>query len=83
MNEEVVEQVAASAEGEGVIDVVVDAGQDAVEVVTEKANVVLAWIKANMFHIITTAVIVLAIYIIYKSLKSSRSSRSSRSLKLP
>lgn len=68
MNEEVVEQVEASAEGEGVIDVVVDAGQDAVESVTKTCGVVMTWVKANLFHIITTAVIVLAIYIIYKAI---------------
>lgn len=66
MNEEVVEKTAEAAGGEGVLDVVVDAGQDAVESVTKTAGVVMTWIKSNLFHIITTAVIVLAIYIIYK-----------------
>lgn len=67
MNEEVIEEVTA-VEGEGVIDVVVDAGQEAVESVTETCGVVMTWVKSNMFHIITTAVIVLAIYIIYKAI---------------
>lgn len=68
MNEEVVEQVTASGESDGVFNVVVDAGQDAVESVTKTCGVVMTWVKANLFHIITTAVIVLAIYIIYKAI---------------
>lgn len=68
MNEEVVEQVTASGESDGVFNVVVDAGQNAVESVTKTCGVVMTWVKANLFHIITTAVIVLAIYIIYKAI---------------